>query len=385
MPDISITYLGLKLDSPLIAASSGMTRDIARLHRCREAGFGAAVMKSLFEDETSRVDPAPCYSLIKRGDASVFYSFEQASDWGPERYAEEIQRANTELEIPVIPSINCITRDGWRDYAKRMQDAGAPAIELNVSCPYGSVTANGDIAESVIYRAVEAVLDAVSIPVAVKLPGRLTSIELVVTELEFMGVRGVVMFNRFAGLDIDIENERPIMHGGAAGHGGAFAFHFPMLWVSRISPATGMDVAASGGTTSAADVIKYLLAGAGAVQVCTAIYMNGYEVAGKFIAGLKAWMDLKGYPNVAAFRGKVSGGSVLGSSEIVRGQKIPHHIDVELCISCDICRQRCPHESISNEDGVYKIIPATCVSCGFCVQVCPVGAVRRGDDGGSEV
>ena len=376
MTDTRTSYLGLRLKNPIIAASSGMTRDLSRLRKCAETGFGAAVMKSLFEDEIARDDPAPHYSLIPRGDATVFYSFEQASNWGPDRYATEIRKANRELDIPIIPSINCVTPDGWRDYALRMQDAGAPAIELNVSCPYGSVTSSGSQAEAKMFDAVESAMDAVSIPIAVKLPGRLTSPEAIVAKLESMGVKGVVIFNRFAGLDININNEKPIMHGGAAGHGGEFSLHYPLLWVSRLSSQCKISIAGSGGVSSASDIIKYLLAGANAVQVCTLIYMNGYEVIHGFLAGLKKWMDDRNYRTVSAFRGHVSGEKVLGVHDINRTKSVEFKIDTELCTSCDLCRQRCPYEAISNEEGYYEIVPQTCVSCGLCEQICPIDAIR---------
>lgn len=376
MTDTRTTYLGLTLKNPIIASSSGMTRDISRLRKCADAGCGAAVMKSLFEDETARTDPTPHYSLIRRGDATVFYSYEQASDWGPERYAKEVSKANNELDIPIIPSINCITLDGWRNYAKRMQDAGAPAIELNVSCPYGSITSGASDAEAKMLGAVEAALGAVSIPVAVKLPGRLTSPEAITAELESMGVKGAVIFNRFAGLDIDIKNEKPVMHGGAAGHGGEFSIHYPLLWVSRLSASTKMNIAASGGVTSAEDIVKYILAGATAVQICTAIYMNGYDVVKDFITGLERWMHDKRYRLISSFKGKLSGDAVLGMHDIDRTKSVTFKIDTESCTSCDLCRQRCPYDAISNDDGYYEIVPQTCVSCGFCEQLCPVDAIH---------
>ncbi len=380
MTDLTTKYLGLTLKNPIIVSSSGLTKDIAHLQRCAGAGCGAAVMKSLFEAEVARRDPTPCYRFIRRGDAVggdavAFYSYEQASDWGPDRYAEEVKLANEELDIPVIPSINCVTIEGWRNYAKRMQDTGAQAIELNVSCPYGSVTSGGENAEDLMLKSVEAALDAVSIPVAVKLPGRLTSPERVVARLEAMGVKGVVMFNRFAGLDIDIETEMPVMHGGAAGHGGAFSIHYPLLWVSRISPAAKLDIAASGGVYYAEDVIKYILAGADVVQVCTAIYMYGYELIGKLMAGLTFWMDAKGYREIDAFRGKVSGDAVADMYNVDRERKCYFVIDSETCTGCGLCKERCLHDAIIEEDASYKIINRECVACGFCAEICPAGAI----------
>jgi dihydroorotate dehydrogenase (fumarate) len=376
MPDLITKYLGLTLRNPIIISSSGLTKDIARLKRCADSGAGAAVMKSLFEAEVARRDPSPCYRLIERGGNTVFYSYEQASEWGPERYADEFKRASNEIDIPIIPSINCATLDGWRDYSKILRDAGAQALELNVSCPYGSISSEDEDPETVILKSVEAVHQSVSIPVAVKLPGRLTSPLKIITELESMGVAGIVMFNRFAGLDIDIDDETPIMHGGSAGHGGAFSLHYPLLWISRASTVTKMDIAASGGVASAEDVIKYLLAGADAVQVCTAAYLRGYKIIGKLLAGLVYWMDAKGHSNIEAFRGKVSGNKIADMHTVDRAKKAIYEIDIGSCSLCDICRRRCLHDAIIVEDGLYSIVRAKCTSCGFCFEICPSNAVK---------
>jgi len=376
MVDIKTAYLGLELKNPIIASSSGATKDLTRLRECAEAGCGAAVMKSLFEAEVARKDPTPCYKLIRREGATIFYSYEQASPWGPERYADELKRANDDLDIPIIPSINCVTLDGWRNFAKRMQDAGAPALELNVSCPYGSITSSGENPETTMLKAVEAARSAVSIPIAVKLPPRLTSPERIISELESMDVRGAILFNRLAGLDIDIDREAPIMHGGSAGHGGAFSLHHPLFWISRTSPRTKLDIAASGGVASAEDVIKYLLAGADAVYVCTAIYLKGYEVINVLLNGLISWMDAKSYPDIDAFKGKVSGDAVADMHTVDRTAKVRFEIDSVACTSCDLCRIRCLHDAITAENSRYMIVRDRCVCCGFCAEICPVGAVN---------
>jgi len=376
MADTKITYLGLELKNPIIVSSSGLTKDLARLQKCAEAGCGAAVMKSLFEAEVARNDPTPCYKIIRRDGATIFYSYEQASPWDPERYADELRRAGDELDIPIIPSINCVTLDGWRDYAGRMQDSGAPALELNVSCPYGSLTSSGENPETAMLKAVEAACGAVSMPIAVKLPARLTSPERIIAELQSIGVRGVVLFNRFAGLDIDIYREMPIMHGGWAGHGGPFSIHHPLFWISRLSPHTTLDIAASGGVTSADDVVKYLLAGADAVQVCTAVYLKGYDIISELLNGLILWMDSKSYSTIDAFRGNVSGDAIADMHSIDRTRKVRFEIDPVACISCDLCRMRCLHDAITAENGMYDIIQQRCVSCGFCAEICPVAAVN---------
>ena len=146
MSDLATTYVDLKLRSPIIAGSAGITETVERMKKTQDNGAGAVVMKSLFEDEISRTSPTPRFKLIDYGkglknnkskNGFSLYSYEQGSEWGLERYAEEVSKAKKELDIPIIASINCISEKGWIFYAKRIEKAGADALEINLSCPHG--------------------------------------------------------------------------------------------------------------------------------------------------------------------------------------------------------------------------------------------------------
>ena len=374
--DLSTEFAGLRLANPIIAASAGTTETVERMARLEEAGVGAAVMKSLFEEEVCRQAPRPCFKVIRRGGSTTLYSYEQASVWGPERYAEEVSRARKELKIPVIPSINCKTEKGWSEYSRRMEDAGASAIELNVSCPHGSISFRmGTAAPEAILRAVETARAAVKLPLVVKLSGQFTNPPAIVAEVERLGVEAVTLFNRFTGLEIDTEAERPAMHGGYAGHGGSWALHFALRWISEISPATRLDIAASGGVQEADDVVKYLLVGATAVQVCSLLYTKGPQEAGNLVSGLADWMLKKGYARLGDFRGKVSGRAILGTAEVDRSQAGAFRVNPESCKRCGLCARVCIYGAPkgSREKG-YRIGPE-CMGCGLCAELCPAGAI----------
>ncbi len=342
MVNLDTVYFGLKLKSPVIAGSAGITGTVERMKKAEDNGAGAVVMKSLFEDEISRTSPTPRFKLIKycKGlkdneskDGFSLYSYEQGSEWGLERYAEEVSRAKKELDIPIIASINCISEKGWVSYAKRLEKAGADALEINLSCPHGSIIFRGKEVEENILSTVRLVRENVSLPIIAKISSQLTSPVQIVKEIESLGVNGITLFNRLTGIDIGIEEERPIMHQGYAGYGGSWAIHQSLRWISEIFPQVKIDISGSGGVSRGEDIIKYLLAGATTVQTVTAILLNGYGVIEEFVGGLKEYMDRKSYQRIEDFRGKLSS-RIKGTYQIKRDHYLRAEINDNLIPPC---------------------------------------------------
>ncbi len=342
MVNLDTVYLGLKLKSPVIAGSAGITETVERMKKAEDNGAGAVVMKSLFEDEISRISPTPRFKLVryreglrnnKSKNSFSLYSYEQGSEWGLERYSEEVRRAKKELDIPIIASINCISRKGWVSYAKRLEKAGADALEINLSCPHGSIIFRGKEVEKSILDTVRLVRENVSLPIIAKISSQLTSPVQIIKEIESIGANGITIFNRLTGVDIDIEEERPIMHQGYAGHGGPWAIHQSLRWISEIFPQLKIDISGSGGVSRSEDIIKYLLAGATTVQTVTAIVLNGYGVIEEFIGGLKEYMDRKSYQRIEDFRGKLSS-RIKGTYEIKRDHYLKAEINDNLIPPC---------------------------------------------------
>lgn len=377
--DLSVNYVGLKLKNPVIIASSGLTENLKNMKKCEENGAGALVVKSLFEEEVCRVSPTPRFEVINRTmgplRAQTFYSFEQASSFGPKEYFEEINKALGVLSIPVIPSINCITEEGWLKYSKMAEEVGAPALELNVSCPHASISFRGQDVDDTIIHVARIVRENVKIPIIVKMPMQLSSPLAVAKTLESIGVDGVVMFNRLTGLDIDLETEKPILHGGYAGHGGPWAFNYVLRWISAIRPHLKIYIAGSGGVGSGEDIAKYILTGADVVQVCSIVYVMGYEIIQRLIDGLKKFMERKNYNSLDEFRGKVSGRVILGNNEIDRRHLYKALIKSELCTSCGICKRICIYDAPVEKDDKY-FITDLCDGCGLCVKLCPSKAIE---------
>jgi len=342
LADLRTRYVGLELDCPIIVASAGITETVERMRRCQDNGAAAVVMKSWFEDELPRHSPTPRFTVFhhKLGTEKSFtlFSYEQASEWDLARYAQEVADAKAKLAIKIIPSINCLTDETWARAAQEMQAAGADAIELNTSCPHGSITFRGKAVEETIFATVRVVRQAVTIPIIAKLSPMLTSPIAVAKGVEEAGANAVTIFNRMTALEIDIQEERPVLHGGYGGHGGPWAIQYPLRWISAIRPQLKIDIAGSGGVASWEDVVRYLLVGANVVQTCTAVVMNGYGVLRELREGLGRWMDERGYRTLDEFRGKVNP-RILGSEAVDRRKRLRARKRYETIAPC---KAACP-------------------------------------------
>ncbi|WP_026486080.1 4Fe-4S binding protein [Caldanaerobius polysaccharolyticus] len=372
MVDLSTTYAGLKLRSPLIAAAAGITGTVERLKKAEDNGIGAVVTKSLFQKEICRVSPTPRFKVIKHSGSTTLYSYEQASEYGPEEYAEFIYRAKSQLSIPVIASINCYTDEAWIKYGKLVEQAGADAIELNLSCPHGVHLMSGiDVIKSMV-ATTKLMKNAVKIPVIPKMTPQSTNPGSDALRLDQAGADGLVMFNRFTGLDIDVEKEVPVLHGGYAGHGGPWSIMFSLRWISAVSPHIRCDISGSGGVMNGEDAVKYILAGAGTVQICSVIILNGYQVINRINKGIEKFMESKGYSSISEFKGKICS-RIKSMDEVDRTQWAKAEIDMIRCTSCGLCARVCIYDGI-DADEKYSVNDK-CDGCGLCAEICPAKAI----------
>lgn len=377
MADLTVSYVGLSLRNPLIAAPAGITETVERLKRAEDAGIGAAVMKSLFEFPPVRQAPTPRFLLLRhhlgRWTSFTLYSYEQASIFGPQEYAAEISRAKAGLGIPVIASVAGLTTEGWVEYARLCEQAGADALEVNFSCPHGTLMLAGADLAKAGSELLQVLRKQVSLPLIPKLTGQLTNPLAAALTLQEAGADAVVMFNRFTGLEIDLERERPIMHGAYAGHGGPWALPYVMRWISAAYPRLRIPISASGGVASGEDVAKLLLCGATTVQICTAMILQGYEVIGRLLQGLEEFMHRKGYASLEEFRGKICD-HILDVEEVDRRRSRAARIDASKCNGCGDCYRVCFYRAVEPREQIYAVNPR-CDGCGLCVQVCPKEAV----------
>jgi len=378
MPDLTTDFAGIRLKNPVVAAAAAITENADRLKRCEDAGCGAAVIKSYFQYELGRHCPTPRFKLIRHGlgkhKTFTLYSYEQANVAGLDEFCQEIARAKDCCDMPIFASLNCNTDERWEEAARGVAQAGADAIELNASCPHGiHMMAHLPLAE-VMAHAVEITKAVCDVPIIPKLTPQLDNPAAVVRHLAERGADGVVMFNRFTGLDIDLETEAPAMHGAYAGHGGPWALQYTMRWISEAAPGLNIPIAASGGVATGEDVAKLLLVGATTVETCTAIVMEGYGVVQKLLAGLTEFMAQKGYERIDEFRGQASG-RIVANDDVDRLGRRYAQVDADECVNCGLCERVCIYDAPHEADDHRQIDPEACDGCGLCVELCPVSCI----------
>ena len=380
MIDLTTDLCGLRLRNPLVIAAAGITETADRLKRCDDAGAGAGIIKSYFEYEPARRSPTPRFRIIRdrvsRDRSVVLYSFEQANVAGLEEFGEQIRRAKESCEMAIFASLNCNTDERWAQGAQVALQAGADAVELNVSCPHGThVMAHADMMAEMA-RSLGIVKEVVGgrIPVIPKMSPQLSQPGAVAQGLADAGADAVTMFNRFTGLDIDLDSETPIMHGGYAGHGGPWSIHYVLRWISAVSPTLPVPILASGGVSDGGDVAKLLLAGAQVVQTCTAVVMEGFGAISRLLDELGEFMERKGYSSPDEFRGAICA-KIKSNDEIDRVKKMTAQIAADRCVRCDTCRKVCIYDAPVAGEGAYSIPEERCDGCGLCVELCPARAI----------
>jgi dihydroorotate dehydrogenase (fumarate) len=305
--DLTTSYLGLELKNPIIAGSSGLTSTLNGIVSLEEQGAGAVVLKSIFEEEIlldvdARLTEAEGSPVIYSGlSETLDYIDLHIREENLKKYLQLIQDAKKAVSIPVIASINCISHEDWIHFTRRMEEAGADALELNVFLNPADFK-NKEF-EKAYFRIIEKVLATVRIPVAIKISKYFTRLGLSVKALSETGIAGLVMFNRFYTPDIDIEKielTTPRIFSTRD------ELYETLRWIAVLSARVPCNIAASTGIHTGEDVIKVLLAGATAIQVVSTLYKNGPDQIKRMLKKLEEWMKEKGFDSLDQFRGKIS-------------------------------------------------------------------------------
>jgi len=302
MEKLTTLYLGLTLRSPLIVSSSRLTSTIGHLKEAEDSGAGAVVLKSLFEEQINYyVHAVSSQSDYPEADDYISNYVHSNS---VENYLEMIRQAKKNLSIPVIPSINCYTAKGWTGFARNMAEAGADALEINVFfLPVDRKLTSAE-SEKLYFELIENIKNTVKIPVALKIGFRFSNILYMVDQFYNRGVNGLVMFNRFYEPDIDIDKLELIP---ASVLSQEIERRYVLRWIGMASAQKlKIDISASTGVHSGQDAVKYLLAGANSVQVCSVLYTKGIGYLKTMNQQIANWMDSKGFGSVDEFRGKLN-------------------------------------------------------------------------------
>lgn len=307
MADLSVKYLGLDLINPLIVGSSGLSERSETIRNLEQNGAAAIVLKSLFEEEIVLEKKASLSQMQSGSDlypeSLEFYQYEDGPRESTAEYLDFLNKVKSEVKIPVIPSINCMTAQQWTWFPKELESAGADALELNLFLLPSDLERSVEETEKVYFDIVAAVADQVKIPVALKISYYFTNLASMILKLSETSIKGLVLFNRFYSPDIDLEKFE-ITNGSVLSSPGDLPLS--LRWIAIMSEKVECDLAASTGIHDGAALIKQLLAGATAVQVVSAIYRHGGERIAEMLHDLESWMGKHKFGSIADFRGKLS-------------------------------------------------------------------------------
>jgi dihydroorotate dehydrogenase (fumarate) len=321
MIDLSCRYLGLQLRNPLIVGSSGLTSSLENLKKIAHMGAGAVVLKSIFEEqikfETEELIQSENPQMKSWNEAfqgivskTEFYydeAFDYLVNYAKEhtlnKYLTLISGAKNAIDIPVIASINCSTQYDWQYFAKRIQEAGADALELNVYLLPSDFEKNGDDNEKVYFDIIQEVKKYVTIPVSLKVGFYFSGLARSILRLSETGIAGLTLFNRPYNPDIDIEHLRVNASNMFSNDS---EYSHTLRWIALLSGRLKCDIAASTGIHNHETVIKQILAGADAVQMVSVFYKHHFEVLPQIISGVGSWMERHKFNTISNFKGLLS-------------------------------------------------------------------------------
>lgn len=300
MADLKSHYLGLELRNPIILASCDLSLSIENLCRAEEAGAGAVVLKSIFEEQFLIEGGLEASEKIFHPETRNYLQSRGLLAYAPKERLRLIEEAKKKISMPLIASLNCQTLEVWPVFARQLADSGADALELNIYYfPFNKEVSSSEI-EKRMEEAVASCSQAVSIPIAVKLPFQITALPSLAERLHRAGAKGLVLFNWFLEMEINLSKRRVYYF---RGHG---QFSQVLRWIGLLYGQIGCDLAASGGVMSAEAAIKLLMVGAKAVQVCRLVYDRGFSALRSVVEGIERWMMSEGYNRLDEFRGELS-------------------------------------------------------------------------------
>jgi len=304
--DLSTTYLGLKLKNPIIVGASNLVTDLSILSKLEKAGAAAVVYKSLFEEQIHLENLELDRGLTDYDDRNAEMTSLFPADMyeaGPEEFLMHFKEARKSLSIPLIASLNCIYDDTWYEYAKKLEEAGADALELNFYNNPRDFDMEGRSILNEELDTIEGVKAAVKIPVSVKLSPFYTNPLYTISEMDKKGVDGFVLFNKLFQPDINIDlEEMHFPYNLSTEH----ESRLPLRYIGIMYNEVKADLCANRGIFTGEDVIKMILAGANVVQVVSTLYKHGPAQITRMLEDMEIWMANKQYNNLSEFRGKLS-------------------------------------------------------------------------------
>jgi len=328
MINLSTKYMGLELKNPLVVSSCGLTKTVQGVQQAAEAGAGAIVLKSLFEEQiNAELDELTQQSQHSGHTETYDYLQGFGRSFGPREYLQLVSDAKAAVAVPIIASVNCATAERWIEYAAKLAAAGADGLELNIGFLPNDPAISGVDVEERYLSILSAVRNEVTLPVALKIGPYFSSLAHLAKQLgndrvprppftvgwcgpgendkkvTWQGADALVLFNRFYRFDIDVDKRQ--LSGGNP-YSTSEELHVSLRWISLLAGRVSCDLAATTGVHDGRDMIKQLLAGASVVQVCSTLYRNGLSQIGLILDQLQEWMQTHGFESPADFRGQLS-------------------------------------------------------------------------------
>jgi dihydroorotate dehydrogenase (fumarate) len=326
MVNLSTRYLGIELKNPIVVSSSGLSNSVDKIKKIEAAGAGAVVLKSLFEEQINY----EASSIISQSE-----DYPEAEDYirsytksnSVDSYLTLIEEAKKEVTIPIIASINCISADDWTDFAKKIEIAGADALELNIHIVTSDHEKSTEEVENIYLSIIEKIKTLINIPIAVKIGPHFSNLTNMVDRLYHRKANGVVLFNRFFQPDIDVDN---LSFTSSAVLSSENDIRNTLRWVGIISDKVNkIDISASTGVHDGRAVAKLLLAGASTVQVCSVLYKKGVNEIEKILVDLTKWMEDKDFKDLNDVRGLMSYGKINNPAVYERAQFMKYFSSLE--------------------------------------------------------
>ncbi len=305
MPKLSTNYAGLELKGPIIAGSSGLTGSIEKMKEMEAAGASAIILKSIFEEEID-LEYHKMMKTMAPNEAYMEYLdyFDlRIKQNNIEKYIELIKVAKKELTIPVFGSINCSYSHEWLYFAEKIEKAGVDGIELNMFFMPTDFRRDSNEKEKIYFEIVNSVVKTVKVPVTLKISHYFSNLGPMIQKLSETGVKGIVLFNRFFDIDIDLD-KKEVIHANYLSN--PAEINMPLRWISIMANRVSTDLCASTGIHTPEGILKMILSGASAVQIVSAIYKNGSHYIKDLESGVLSWMQKNGYQSISDFKGLLS-------------------------------------------------------------------------------
>jgi dihydroorotate dehydrogenase (fumarate) len=305
--DLSTPYLGMRLRNPVVVSASPLSESLDNIRRMEDAGAGAVVMHSLFEEqltkESHRLDHYLDYGTESFAEALSYFPDASTYHVGPDAYLEKLVRAKDAVDIPVIASLNGISNGGWTRYARLFEETGVDAIELNVYYIPTNPRMIGADVDEVYLSVVRAVKQHITIPLAVKLGPFFSAPANIVHQMSQEGAGAVVLFNRFYQPDIDVEALEVLPRATLSTSSDLL---LPLRWIAIMHGRVDIDLAITGGVHSHVDVLKAMMAGANVAMIASEILKNGIDRISELLVDLHQWMESNEYVSIDQMRGSMS-------------------------------------------------------------------------------